>query len=61
VTTDDSKVRSFYRWCLNFTIVISDGALAEYPGVPVLQYATKFPQEFFAYMGRDKNGQRYKQ
>lgn len=61
VTTDDSTIRPFYRWCLNFTIQISDGALAEYPGEPALKYATKFPNEFFAYMDKEKSGQRYKQ
>jgi hypothetical protein len=61
VTTDDSTIRPFYRWCLDFTIQISDGALAEYPGEPALKYATKFPKEFFVYMDKDKSGQRYKQ
>jgi len=61
VTTDDSTIRPFYRWCLDFTIEISDGALAEYPGEPALKYATKFPKEFFAYVDKDKSGQRYKQ
>lgn len=61
VTTDDSTIRPFYRWCLDFTIQISDGALAEYPGEPALKYATKFPKEFFAYMDKEKSGQRYKQ
>jgi hypothetical protein len=60
-TTNDSTIRPFYRWCLDFTIHISDGALAEYPGVPAFQYATKFPKEFFDYMDKDKSGQRYKQ
>ncbi|MGN6166507.1 MAG: hypothetical protein ACTHOF_18395 [Flavisolibacter sp.] len=61
VTTNDSSIRPFYRWCLDFTIQISDGALAEYPGEPALKYATKFPKEFFAYMDKEKSGQRYKQ
>jgi hypothetical protein len=61
VTTDDSIFRPFYRWCLDLTISISDGALAEYPGEPALKYATKFPQEFFVYMDKDKSEQRYKQ
>ena len=60
VTTNDNSIRPFYRWCLDFTITISDGALGEYPGVPALAYATKFPQEFFAYMDKDASGQRYK-
>lgn len=59
VVTDDSTIRPFYRWCLDFTIQISDGALGEYPGEPALKYAIKFPQEFFAYMDKDTSGQRY--
>ena len=59
VVTDDSTIRPFYRWCLDFTIQISDGALGEYPGEPALKYATKFPKEFFAYMDKDTTGQRY--
>lgn len=61
VVTDDSIIRPFYRWCLDFTIQISDGALGEYPGEPALKYATKFPKEFFTYMDKDTTGQRYKQ
>ena len=60
VTTNDQTIRPFYRWCLDFTITVSDGALGEYPGAPALAYATKFPQEFFAYMDKDASGQRYK-
>jgi hypothetical protein len=60
VTTTDNTLRPFYRWCLDFTILISDGALGEYPGVPALSYATKFPVEFFDYMDDDTTGQRYK-
>jgi len=59
VTTNEQAIRPFYRWCLDFTIAISDGALGEYPGKPALAYATKFPQEFFAYMDKDVSGQRY--
>lgn len=59
VTTNDKEVRPFYRWYLDFTIVLSDGALGEYPGKPALAYATKYPQEFFAYMDKDASGQRY--
>ena len=61
VITDDNTIRPFYRWCLDFTIAISDGALGEYPGSPALAYATKFPKEFFDYMDKDTSGQRYKQ
>jgi hypothetical protein len=58
-TTNDKTLRPFYRWCLDFTIAIADGALGEYPGKPALAYATKFPQEFFAYMDKDATGERY--
>jgi len=60
-TTGDNTLRPFYRWCLDFTITISDGALGEYPGAPALAYASKFPKEFFDYMDKDTSGQRYKQ
>jgi hypothetical protein len=61
VTTNDGSIRPFYRWCLEFIISISDGALSEYPGVPALAYATKFPKEFFDYMDKDTSGHRYRQ
>jgi hypothetical protein len=60
ITTEDSTIRPFYRWCLDFTISISDGALGEYPGSPALDYAMKYPKEFFDYMDKDVSGQRYK-
>jgi hypothetical protein len=60
VTTKQADIRPFYRWCLDFTIRLSDGALGEYPGEPALRYASKFPQEFFAYMDKDTTGERYK-
>jgi hypothetical protein len=60
VTTTDSNIRPFYRWCLDRTIEISDGALGEYPGTPSLKYATTFPAEFFDYMDKDSSGERYK-
>lgn len=60
ITTKDDTVRPFYRWCLDFTILISDGALGEYPGSPALKYATMFPKEFFDYMDKDISGERYK-
>jgi len=59
VTTNDKTIRPFYRWCLDFTIAISDGALAEYPGVPALNYAIKFPGEFFNYLDKDSTYGRY--
>ena len=59
VTTNDNSLRPFYRWCLNKTIQIQDGALAEYTGVPARQYAEKFPQEFFQYMETDSTDEKY--
>ncbi len=35
--------------------------MGEYPGEPALEYATKFPKEFFSYMNKDTSGVRYKQ
>lgn len=61
VLTEDSTIRPFYRWCLDFTISLSDGALGEYPGVPALQYAINFPAEFFNYMDKETSGKRYKE
>lgn len=59
VTTNDNDLRPFYRWCLNKTIQIQDGALAEYTGIPAREYAEKFPAEFFAYMDADTTKKRY--
>ena len=59
VTTDNNQLRPFYRWCLNKTIQIQDGALGEYTGVPARQYAEKFPKEFFEYMDYDTTGNKY--
>jgi hypothetical protein len=58
--TDNNKLRPFYRWCLNKTIQISDGALAEHVGIPARRYAEKFPKEFFEYMDYDTSGGKYK-
>ena len=59
VSTEDKNLRPFYRWCLNKTIQIQDGALAEYTGEPVRRYAEKFPNEFFEYMDYDTTGGKY--
>jgi hypothetical protein len=59
VILDDKNLRPFYRWILNKTILIQDGALAEYTGVPARQYAEKFPNEFFEYMDFDKTEGKY--
>lgn len=60
VTTGDDKLRPLYRWCLQKTIAIQDGALAEMTGVPARRYAEKFPKEFFGYMNADSSGCRLK-
>lgn len=60
VMTNDNRLRPFYRWCLDFVIQISDGALGEYSGKPAFNYAIKYPQEFFSYMEKDSTGLRYK-
>jgi hypothetical protein len=60
VTTPDSILRPFYRWCLDFTINISDGALSEYPGAPALTYAINYPKEFFEFIDEDPSEERYK-
>lgn len=59
-TTDDTDLRPYYRWCLQKTIQVSDGALAELVGVPARMYAETFPKEFFEYMDADSSGERYK-
>ncbi|MBE8720831.1 hypothetical protein [Sphingobacterium pedocola] len=59
VTSNNNKLRPFYRWCLNKTIVIQDGALGEYTGQPARKYAERFPKEFFEYMDIDVTGEKY--
>lgn len=59
VTTKNEDLRPFYRWCLNLTIFIQDGALAELTGVPARRYAESFPDEFFRYMHFDTTGEKY--
>jgi hypothetical protein len=59
VTTSDTTLRPFYRWILNKTIIIQDGALAEYTGIPARLYAEQFPKEFFQYMDVDTSGEKY--
>ncbi len=58
-STNDNNLRPFYRWILDKTIEISDGALGEYPGVPARKYAEKFPSEFFKFMDADSTKERY--
>jgi len=59
ITTENDSLRPFYRWIVNKTILIQDGALAEYTGVPARKYAEKFPKEFFEYMNSDQSGKKY--
>ena len=59
VVSDDTNLRPFYRWVLNKTILIQDGALGELTGVPARKYAEKFPNEFFEYMDFDTSGEKY--
>lgn len=59
VTTENDSLRPFYRWILNKTILIQDGALAEYTGVHASRYAEKYPKEFFEYMDYDKSSEKY--
>jgi hypothetical protein len=58
--SDNGKLRPFYRWCLNKTLVVSDGALGELVGTPSREYAEKFPEEFFSYMDIDSTKEKYK-
>jgi len=58
-STNDKNLRPFYRWILDKTIEISDGALAEYPGVPARKYAEKFPEELFNFLDSDTSKTRY--
>jgi hypothetical protein len=57
--TDNTKLRPFYRWCLDKTISVSDGALSELVGVPARKYAEKFPDEFFEYLDTEKDKTKY--
>lgn len=57
--TDNQKLRPFYRWCLDKTLFVSDGALAELVGVPARKYAEKFPDEFFEYLDKEKDKTKY--
>ncbi|MES2837598.1 MAG: hypothetical protein V4667_08745 [Bacteroidota bacterium] len=59
-TTNNKKLRPFYRWCLNKTLIISDGALAEVVGVPARQYVEKFPDDFFEYIDIEATNEKYK-
>ena len=57
--TSNVKLRPFYRWCLDKTIEVADGALAEYPGEPARKYAEKYPEEFFEFVDAPENKHSY--
>lgn len=57
--TENPRLRPFYRWCLNKTIQIQDGALCEYTGVPARRYAEQYPEECLDYLAADSSGVRY--
>jgi hypothetical protein len=59
VLTENLELRPFYRWILNKTILIQDGALGEYTGLPARKYAEKYPYEFFEYIDSDKSNKKY--
>jgi|GEM_PF-910121 len=56
--SSNKDLRPFYRWILQKTIDIQDGALGEYTGVPARKYAETYPEEFFKFMDEDSSGQR---
>ncbi len=53
--TNDNSLRPFYRWILNKTLYLSDGALAEHTGIPARKYAEKYPKELFVYFDSDSS------
>ncbi len=59
VLTKNTELRPFYRWILNKTIIIQDGALGEYTGLPARKYAERFPNEFFDYLDIEKSNEKY--
>ncbi|GAB2833204.1 hypothetical protein [Ferruginibacter profundus] len=58
-TTSNKKLRPFYRWCLDKTIEISDGALSEHVGTPAINYVEKYPKEFLAFIDSDTGKTKY--
>ena len=53
VLNEPAELRPFYLWVLDKVIMISDGALGEYPGEPARKFAQKYPSEFMKYMRQD--------
>jgi hypothetical protein len=58
-TTNNARLRPFYRWCLTKTLQLADGGLAESVGEPAWHYIEKFPKEFFEYAAEDTSNARY--
>jgi hypothetical protein len=58
-TTTNKKLRPFYRWCLDKTIEVSDGALSEHVGTPAKNYVEKYPKEFLEFIDSDTSKTRY--
>ena len=59
VLEPNEELRPFYRWCLEKTMEIADGALGEYPGQPARKYAEQYPQEFINYMDTQQDSSIY--
>ncbi|MFY0643617.1 MAG: hypothetical protein JXR19_04055 [Bacteroidia bacterium] len=59
VLEPNDKLRPYYRWCLEKTMEISDGALGEYPGQPARKYAELYPQEFIEYIEQHQDTTNY--
>ncbi len=59
--TRNKELRPFYRWCLERTLEISDGALGEYTGAPARKYIETYPKEFLNYIGHDTAYTYYKE
>lgn len=60
ILVPDSSLRPFYRYCLNESMLIADGALGDYLGNPALNYLLRYPVELFRYMDEDTSGDREK-
>ena len=59
VLEPNEELRPFYRWCLEKTMEIADGALGEYTGQPARKYAEQYPKEFLQYMQQRNDSNTY--
>lgn len=59
VYNDNRKLRPFYRWCLEKTREVADGALVAHLSIPMRKYVEKYPKEFFNYIDLDSSGKKY--